>query len=386
MVLETLATNHCDILVIARMSPRRETRTRRLVRALAQDFRVHVVSESEGGLPRRISVDGARVDEIPLPLPRFHLWYFTGGLRVVYFNLYTTLVALRSGASAVVCSDALYCLAGIIHKLFFQRKFVYNSHEILWGLGNPPWLSRFLEWLEKSAIRLCDFWLVPSEERARLILEKHRLSKAYVVYENFPIMDARPSRGISRLKKSANIPRNKPVVMFQGSVARGRGIEALVQSARSGKFHLIIQGTGRYLDEIKKLQNRNVTFLDACPNDSTVAWLKVADLSFVYYEDTCINSAYACSTKFYTSAFAGVPILCNRLPAFQIFAKQYGGVVFFDALEAKTLEACIAQALDPSYYPRLKKEIRNARKQLLSTSLESKINQAFHRLLDQDRP
>src|SRR5574341_2205182 len=156
----------CDILVIARMSPRREARTRRLIQALTRDFTVHVVSEREDEFIRKAKyLDGARLDEITLPFPNLHLWYFTGWLRVVYFNIYTTMVALYSGASTVVCSDALYCLAGIIYKLFLRRKFVYNSHEIMWGLGNLPLLSHFIGCLEKIAIQLCDFWLVQSEER-----------------------------------------------------------------------------------------------------------------------------------------------------------------------------------------------------------------------------
>jgi hypothetical protein len=385
---QIFAINNCDILVIARMSPRREARTRRLIQALTRDFRVHVVSESGGEFTRRAEyLDGARLDEITLPFPKLHLWYFAGWLRVIYFNLYTTFVALRRDASTVVCSDALYCLAGIIYKLFLRRKFVYNSHEIMWGLGNPPLLSYFMGWLEKIAIQLCDFWLVPSEERAKLILEKHKLTTNFVVYENFPIIDSYTSRNLSLLKKSglAGIPHHKPVVMFQGSITPGRGIEELIRSAQSGRFHLIIQGTGRLLDELGKMENKNVTFLDACSSNATVAWLKAADLSFVYYENSCINSAYACSTKFYTSVFAGVPIICNRLPAFQSFADKYGGVVFFETLDATAIEACITKALDPLYYPQLKEQIAIAKKELASTPREPKILQAFYGLLDSSR-
>jgi len=374
----------CDILVIARLSPRRSSRTRRLIRALSPNFKVQAVSERPDGASEKDSdLDGVRLDEIALPFPGFHLWYFTGGLRVFYFNILTFLIAINSNASAVVCSDSLYCLPGIMFKIFLHRKFVYNSHEIMWALGTPPLLSHFMGWLEKLAIQFCDFWMVPSEERAAIILNKHGLDKPYLVYENFPIVNNRAMNRTPALNKisSGRKPQDKPIVMFQGFVTQGRGVEELIRSAQSGKFLLIIQGTGELLHEICKTENENVIFLDACSNTDTIRWLKMADLSFVYYENKSLNYAYACSNKFYASVFAGIPIICNRLPAFQTFAEKYGGVVFFETLAPRAIEASIAKALNPSHYKELKREIQLAQSRLTSIPLELKINQAFSELL-----
>lgn len=369
-----------NILIVARMSPRREARTRRLVRALTPDFRVRVISEAGPGSPKRSDVlDGAQLDEIALPYLSFRLGYLSGWLRVVYFNVYATLVALHAGPSTVVCSDSLYCLAGIVSKRFLRRRFIYNSHEIMWALGNAPWLSRFMGWLEKVAIQTCDFWLVASEERAKLILDRHRLEKPYVVYENFPILGASAVHAGPAREKPAlpGISGDRPILMFQGSIVPGRGLEQLIQAAQSGGFHLVIQGAGRLLDQIGRLQNGNITFLDACPNADAVEWLRQADLSFVYYENNGLNAAYACSSKFYASVFAGVPIICNRLPAFQSFGRKYGGVAFFDSLDPQAIAACIRNALEPERHARLKREIRNARRQFMKIRLEQRIARAF---------
>jgi hypothetical protein len=378
-----------DILVVARMSPRRESRTRRLIRALTPRFNVRVISEAPAGSPEMSGrVDGAQLDEIALPFPGVRLGYLTGWVRVVYFNIHATLAALRAGPETVVCSDSLYCLAGIVSSHFLHRRFIYNSHEIMWALGNAPWLSRFMGWLEKVAIRSCDFWLVPSEERARLILARHRLEKPFVVYENFPILEARPAHPAPAGMKPAlaRISGDRPTVMFQGSIVPGRGLEQLVQSAQAGGFHLVIQGEGPLLDQIGRRENRNITFLEACPNAETVEWLRQADLSFVYYENNGLNAAYACSSKFYASVFAGVPILCNRLPAFQSFGRKYGGVAFFDSLDPQTIAACIRNALEPERHARLKREIRDARGQLMKIRLERRIARAFSGALEASAP
>lgn len=377
----------CDILVVARMSPRRESRTRRLLRALSPNFSVLVVAESPGEEARRAaSVDGAELREVALPYPRFGAWHLGGLLRVLYLNLHGVAIALREHPRAVVCSDALYCLPGIFAKLILHRRFVYNSHEIMWGLGNPRLLNALLGMLEKIAIQLCDFWLVPSEERAMIILRKHRLERRYVVYENFPLIDAQESTRAAPDKTVEAIRQahTRPIVMFQGSLDPERGLDELIQSAQSGTFHLIIQGAGSLAEEIRRRTGSNVSLQEACPNNATVRWLGLADLSFVYYKNNCLNSAYACSNKFYASVFAGVPVICNRLPALEAFAGRYGGVEFFDALEPRAIEDCIARALAPERYSRLKREILRARQALESTSLEGRISSAFGQLFAAD--
>jgi hypothetical protein len=95
-----------------------------------------------------------------------------------------------------------------------------------------------------------------------------------------------------------------------------------------------------------------------------------------------LNSAYACSSKFYTSVFAGVPIICNPLPAFRAFAGKYGGVTFFETLDPGAIRDSIERALDPRRYPCLRNEIKNAARELSSRSLEQRIDQAFCTLLD----
>ncbi len=381
---QKLDDTQCDILVVARMSPLRNARTRRLVCVLARNHRVRVISENPAGLSGKTAVlDGARLDELGLPFPNVHVWYFTGLLRVLVFNLRAVWVALTSGASAVVCSDSLYYLAGAVLKLILRKKFVYNSHEIMWALGTPPWLSAVLGGLENFAIRICDFWLVPSEERAAIIGNRHRLHKRYLVYENFPILDgaARDPESLSMAFPFKKEHASKPIVMFQGSIAAGRGIEELIQAAESGEFQLVIQGQGRLLERIRRGNLNGVTFLAPCSNRDTVSWLSLADLSFVYYENDCLNSAYACSNKFYNSVFAGVPVLCNRLPVFLNFANRYGGVEFFDNLEAKSIQSCIHRALQPARYVQLKNDITRAKKILEAIPLEEKIERAFREIL-----
>jgi hypothetical protein len=377
--------NNFDILIIARMSPVLNSRTRNLISALSTNFKIRVISENLSALELGMKcLDGVRLDLFSLPFTWLRIRYLAGLLRVIYFNLLASWAALTSHASIIVCSDSIYILAGVVSKIFLRRKFVYNAHEIAWALGNPLMLSWLMGWLEKLAIQTCDFWLVPSEERAAIILKKHNVIKAYVVYYNFPFVNEVVS-DITAMKIETLFRRlciKKPIVMFQGSITQDRGLEQLIQAAKSGSFHFIIQGEGVFAGELRHMANENVTFLDACTNSEAITWLRKADLSFIYYENNCLNSAYACSSKFFVSVFAGVPVVCNRLPAFQSFAEQYGGIAFFDSLSQEAIDKCVKNALDYLHYSELKREMTEAAKILGAIPFKQRLCQAFSELFE----
>ena len=370
-----------SMLIIARMTPRLNSRTRKLIKALSDHFSIRVISENSESREIRIRIlDGAELVEIPLSIPDHQLWYFTGILKVIEFNLFSTWDAIRHNHTVIVCSDSLYIFPGILAKKLFGRKFVYNSHEIMGGMNNPPFVSCILNWLERLAINTCDFWMVPSDARARIILNTHKLEKPYIVYANYPMLK-QPSldRNVYRSHfVSLGLHDEKPIVIFQGSLTEKRGIEELVQAAARGNFSLVIQGKGSLQAYLKKHMHENMLLLDACPNDEVLEWLNAADLSFVYYENDCINSAYAESSKFYSSIFAGTPILCNKLPAFQIFAEKYGGIKFINVLNPNEIDRSITDIFNsPDYYERLRNEVIQARNQLIEMPEEEIIKRAF---------
>jgi len=375
-------SNIPNVLIVARMSPEFNTSTRHIIRVLRKICNIKVIAESQNG--KKIFskiIDDAQVIELPLPFGNKHFLYLTGIIRVIYFNLFAINEILRNKYSVVICSDSIYIFAGIIAKRINRCTFVYHSHEIMWGLGNPRILSLFLGWLEKIAIEICDFWIVHSESRAHLISERHHSTKRYIVFENFPIEYCTQTNSNSlnnpRLYKH-NVPQNIPIVIFQGSITRKRGLSELIESAQSGDFHVVIQGDGNLLPILKKVHHENVTFINACPNEEIMSWVKTADYSFIYYENDCINSAYACSNKFYTSVFAGIPIICNRLPSFQIFSDEFGGVAFFEELTAGAIKDCVCDLINhPVRHKKLKMDLLLAKEVLRQRNQENNLYKEF---------
>ena len=77
--------------------------------------------------------------------------------------------------------------------------------------------------------------------------------------------------------------------------------------------------------------------------------------SFVYYENDCINSAYACSSKFYASMIAGTPVICNDLPVFRRFSEEHGACWILESLDPSAIALCVDR-LTATDYSAIKKQ------------------------------
>lgn len=375
-----------NVLIVSRMTPRLNSRTRRIIRTLAKKYSVTSICASPDGITNTcMRFEDSELCELSMPMHGKSIMHLAGILRVVKLNYYGVKKAFSLRPEAVVCSDSIYICAGIVAKRIFKKYFIYNAHEIMWALGNGLLLNKFLGWLEKIAIKECDFWLVPSEKRASIILEKHNIFKKYVVNQNFPIVDLnKEDRKVFKEKMYAEgVPQNKVILMFQGTLAPKRGIEELIEAAREGGFHLVIQGGGALYSKLFAIKNKNVTFLKSCPNDEIVQWLSAADVAFIYYENDCLNSAYACSNKLYASVFAGVPIICNRLPVFEDFSSEYGGVIFFESLSKDSIiKSFKIIQNNPEIISQLKEEMAHACKKMTKIMPEQLIEEAFDEIIN----
>src|SRR5258708_19147137 len=100
-------------LVVARMSPRVNSRTRFLVEILERTFEVTVLSAAPDlAAPSVPQFKSARLVEIPLLLPNKHVWHFLGLVRVVHLNLVALRLLAEDRYAVAVCSDVPYVLAG----------------------------------------------------------------------------------------------------------------------------------------------------------------------------------------------------------------------------------------------------------------------------------
>jgi glycosyltransferase involved in cell wall biosynthesis len=351
-----------------------------LVSVLATRYPVRVVA----GRARQLSAEPwdipkAQLWEVPLALEGRRPWILTGPLRLLQLNLAGVWDWARRGARLVVFSDVTYCLPGVMAKLLRGIPCAYNSQEIIWANEMPRPISALFRRLERMLLQRCDLWIVASEARARVVLQAQRMNRDYLVIENLPLVTSPPDLVGDRSERRARLglsPEER-VVMFQGNLFRKRGLEELVEAAQGASFHVVVQGGGPLQGMLTRRSAPNLHYLEPCPNREALGWVAIADLAFVYYGENDLNSAYACSGKFYNAVYAGVPVLCNRLPAFLEFAERHGGVAFLESLAPDGLRERITQILqDPELRRDLARQMRQAALDLSRTPREENLLRA----------
>lgn len=133
----------------------------------------------------------------------------------------------------MVCADAPYSLCGLLLQVLRDCRFVFDSQEIIWGMGDPWYVSQPLRLLERLILRNCDLWLVPSEDRGRLVQQSQGTRKAFVVVLNVPVFGNKLAAPIV-VHEEQSSREARPTVIFQGSLLYRRGIESLIEAAADG--------------------------------------------------------------------------------------------------------------------------------------------------------
>ena len=337
------------LLVVSRTSPRLDPRARFLVTTLASRYEVRVVTSRVEELPGgRSLAPGVAAREVRLAFPGRRPWLLTGPLRLAQLNLAAGWDMLGSRPDAVLFSDATYALVAFLARLVRGTRTIYNAQEIVWA-GMPGPIAALFKRIDRVLVRTCDVWIVPSRERGEFVLREHGLQGEYLVIPTLPLepplADRLRLRALAR--DELGIGPAELVVMFQGNLFPQRGLEALLAAAREAHFHVVIQGAGPLRGMLERTAQALpfVHMLPACPNEEALGWLAMADLVWVYYGEENPNTALACSGKFYNAVYAGVPVVCNPLPAFRAFAEKHGGVFFVDSLTTQSLSARLTELL-----------------------------------------
>jgi glycosyltransferase involved in cell wall biosynthesis len=337
------------LLVVSRTSPRLDPRARFLVTTLASRYEVRVVTSRAEGLRADSPLgSGVVAREVRLVFPGRGPWIITGPLRLAQLNLAAAWDMLRSRPDAVLFSDATYALVAFLARLVRGTRTIYNAQEIVWA-GMPAPIAALFKRIDRAIVRTCDVWIVPSRERGEFVLREHGLQRESLVIPTLPLepplADHLRLRALARDK--LGIGPAELVVMFQGNLFPQRGLEALLEAVREERIHVVIQGVGPLRGVLGRTAQALpfVHMLPACPNEAALRWLAMADLAWVYYGEKNPNTELACSGKFYNAVYAGVPVVCNPLPAFRAFAEQNGGVFFVDSLATQSLRARLTELL-----------------------------------------
>lgn len=238
-----------------------------------------------------------------------------------------------------------------------NARVLYDSREIYSALGplhHRPVKQLLVAMLERRYARHADRIIVSGELDAEYIRQHlHRREKPAVVMNVPPYSD--PVFG-QRLREHCEISALNPIVVYQGAVLEGRGIELMIRTlSLLPEFHFCILGDGPSMHSLQHLAATSdaadrIHFCGSVPNKELLSWTSSADIGLCFVEPISLSYSLALPNKLFEYAMARIPALVSDLPAMRRVVHDYP---FAELIAPDARVSAVAEALKKLYHDKV---------------------------------
>lgn len=378
---------------------RNDLRIRKEAESLAADYEVHVVSLIDNKPTGAFAYRGFNVINIRLRtrrLPKSPLFWL---IKYAEFVWRARWAASRVRASIYHGHE----LAGSIPALLAARrrraKFIYDAHELeadrAGHIEKTPWLRRLLLWSLRLVMRRADHVICASESRADIMLQEYGARERPT-----PILNVTPRAGLPTGEPRTSIEiqeagraidlTGKRVVLYQGTLAPGRGLDRVVAALREldDDIVLMILGSGTTFDQLIAQAQRDGTrhrliMVGQVPADTLVHYMNRAHLGLAIYLNTCRNNYHCAPNKIYEYASVGLPVVAPNFPDVQSVVDQYKIGCTFDPEQPDSIAHAIRTVLgDPAGREGMSRNALQLKEHVNWEGQEEKLRGIYKKLLE----
>lgn len=240
-------------------------------------------------------------------VPRFSLVVKMAGL------------ACRSRPDVIHCHNFSTLLAGYLAARLRGVPLVYDAHEV--NLSRERYyrqLPRLVAMTERFLIHRCDAVITATLLRAKHFRRIYRLPKTPIVLQNRSVFSGFPEA--VDLRKRFKVPASALLLLYQGSLQRGRGLHSLIDAvAAVPGVHCVLVGDGYQRQELqqevaeRELADR-VHFHTRVPYAELPAITAGADLGVQLIRNIGFNHWSTDSNKLFDYVQAGLGVIASDLP------------------------------------------------------------------------
>lgn len=235
----------------------------------------------------------------------------------------------KQKADILSCHDYICLYIGWFSTLFQKKKpkLVYDSHEFEYESGiRKPFRKACFKYLERFIIKKCGMVMMVNDTIADEVQKLHHLKDRPEVVKNIPNYwhldyDFIKTRK-EDFRKEHGITDEEMVVLYQGGIIEGRGVEKAISAiAKINNTRLIIMGYGQpeYVQETKKLVSEKhvedrVIFFPPVSQKELWKYTTIADIGLCTIENTWLSYYYSLPNKLFEYIQALVPVLGSDFP------------------------------------------------------------------------
>jgi glycosyltransferase involved in cell wall biosynthesis len=248
----------------------------------------------------------------------------------------------------------------IASKLFRlkKKKLIYDSHEV--QTSRTGYEGSFYGKMESFFIDKVDAMIVENHTRATYNEELYKFYP-YVVH-NYPFKQDKISKKKAPLHKMLGLPENEKILLYQGGIQTGRGLDKLVEAAPMFKEGILVfVGDGRIKPQLEqmvkdmKLQNK-VKFIPKVPLEELPSFTKNAYLGFQVLNNVCFNHYSASSNKLFEYMMNGIPVIACSFPEIQKVVEDEKVGLCVDSHDPSSIAEGVNYLIDhPEIHSQMKK-------------------------------
>ncbi len=201
-----------------------------------------------------------------------------------------------------------------------KKKLIYDSHEV--QTSRTGYESAYHGKLEKFLITRIDSMIVENHTRAQYNDDLYGFYPSVV--HNYPFKQ----KGKQHLEKAPlheilGLPKDEKILLYQGGIQTGRGLENLVQAAPLfNEGTLVFVGDGKIKPQLEKQVKEmgleeKVKFIPKVPLNELPRYTSNGYIGFQVLNNVCFNHYSASSNKLFEYMMSGVPVVACSFPEIQ---------------------------------------------------------------------
>ncbi|USR41533.1 glycosyltransferase family 4 protein [Ectopseudomonas hydrolytica] len=205
-------------------------------------------------------------------------------------------------------------------------RLVYDAHEISTSREGYSSFRKLVAIVERALMPSADGTITTTEARAKFFARAYGIARPLVL-QNRP--REQQLLASERIRQELGLSEPWPIVLYQGGVQQGRGLERLVRvAALVPEAYFVFIGGGRLDASLRqiaqelRLENR-VRFIPTVALADLPSYTASADIGVQPIENTCLNHYTTDSNKLFEYVQAGLPVVASDLPEIRRIVRQH---------------------------------------------------------------
>lgn len=279
----------------------------------------------------------------PFRQKRFRLLFRTGKLFYAEYNLRLFFWLLFSRFDIYNAVDLDTLLPNYLVARCKRKVLIHDAHEYFTELpeiANRPAVKWFWERLAA--------WLYPRVKNNITVGQniadelKRRYNREYTVIRNVP-----EYQNVARKKAK----HSKPIILYQGTLNKGRGLEEVIAAMETIDAQLWIAGEGDLSSELREIAatkpwNDRIRFLGYLTPDKLRTTTQEATIGLNLISNEGLSYYFSLSNKFFDYIMHRVPQVTMAYPEYNLLTKKYKVGLTIDALAPDLIATSINRLLN----------------------------------------